>query len=89
MKEAIAKGIIAFAESNDIDAKLHTTYSGRGMFGRTTHGVTIDAVQDLIVCIVAYTEHITKHPGDVTPEKLAYEMRNLQYDTLGQSTIYY
>jgi hypothetical protein len=62
---------------------LHREYSGRGMMGQTTAGVSgslVDFVAALVM--IAQIKEITDEIGHI-------DMRDLQYDSLGNDIIFY
>ncbi len=66
--------------------QLHTDYSGRGMYGKTTFAVSCEK-GDFYKTVADILEDNTYSRKE--REELANALRNIQTDNLGYDTIYY
>lgn len=52
MQDRTAKALKNMADSVGIECEIYENYSGRGMFGKKTTGITIGSRTDLMICAV-------------------------------------
>ncbi|MHB8407832.1 MAG: hypothetical protein ACYDHY_06915 [Acidiferrobacterales bacterium] len=64
------------------------SYSGRGMYGRSCLGVTIDRDHDLMDFIADVLEHASESE-DISLSELADSFRGAKTDSMGLGTILY
>jgi len=82
MNKALAN-VIAEA----VDGDIYENYSGRGMYGNTTTGVTFDGrPEDLCAALVNISGEIEELKKD---GELDDEVGSLHFDSLGMDTIVY
>ena len=71
------------------EVTAHPGYSGRGMYGSTTAGVSTDSLSSFIAC-VAYAAFMLGETGsDETSEEFVEDMRTMSHDQLGRGLIIY
>jgi len=79
MTKELAEFLALAAQENDQEVKIYKNYSGRGMFGRTTYGVTCDSASSLLSAVLEYFKNniveTEDEEGDSTPSE--YEGKNL------------
>lgn len=93
-----AKAIVEAAEDLGLEVDLYEDYSGRGMYGKTTAGVTGKTSAILQAAVqagmniqdISLASNATKElePDYISPEKFVREMR-LAWDSMGYDSIAY
>ena len=83
MDIAIAREIVAATEGTENPAQLFESYSGRGMFGKTTAAVEINNLAEWTVAVAQ-----TVASSD-DPYAVAMAMAKIRYDDLGRGMIFY
>ena len=89
MKETYAKAIVEAANDECVNASVYENYSGRGMYGETTTGVTLedDGILPVLTARVALRLSSQNHNLDV--DEFIEEIRSLRSDNLGRDVIIY
>jgi hypothetical protein len=56
MKQEVAEYLVDACQFNGIDAEIREDYSGRGMFGKTTHGVVVNdsSMSSVLSAVINY-----------------------------------
>lgn len=97
MHDLIARRIVEIAEESGLDLRLQEDYSGRAMYGETTHGV-VGSLRDFMQAIVMTEESIAEDEYDmaldasgapITTQQLVCAMSSIKTDSMGRSTIFY
>lgn len=65
--------------------EIHKNYSGRGMYGDKTTGVTFDSQSDFHSAI----GEIMEHADEEDRQTVGKALQNLRSDSLGRGIIYY
>jgi hypothetical protein len=68
-----------------INISKRESYSGRGMFDRSTHAVIVDKITDLLP-VVAYA--VTSIEEDEI-DKFISDLKNVKVDNMGKEFIFY
>lgn len=90
MKLTTAKLIVESSEELDLSLELYKGYSGRGMFGSKTSGVT--GRHSAFACAVAdaSAELAESHGKNSTEwEEFITDLENLRVDNMGMDLIFY
>lgn len=66
--------------------QLHTDYSGRGMYGKTTYAISCSQ-EDFLKSLANIIEDYTYSKEE--KREVAFALRSLQTDSLGMDIIYY
>lgn len=83
-----AQFLVNVMENAGETAELYENYSGRGMYGKTTTGVTVSHPLLLITTLIEYIKQME-------PESFAEDRKNipdietLRWDNMGMDTIIY
>lgn len=74
-------------EDEDEQCRLYEDYSGRGMYGETTAGITGTSMENLVKCVITAIQE----QDDAFIELIQQldTIRNLRTDSLGRSIIIY
>lgn len=75
-----AEFLKAACDNDSIPCGIHPTYSGRGMYGKTTVAISAPSLADLLGAVLNYT---AQHDG------LAVDWDYLRHDSLGFDVIIY
>lgn len=102
MKAESAAALSRAIDELDAEHAVRTDYSGRGMYGRTTHAVVCDvntlvaaaaiAGRDLAFCVAdAGNREATKEEAAATQSLADFiaDLRELRVDDMGRSTVVY
>jgi hypothetical protein len=86
MTSEAANFLVNVADSYGIEARLRDDYSGRGMYGSSTHGIVTDEPIHLLSCAIdyaaseaAYDENTDNIPN-FSEERFSTD--NMGYDTI-------
>lgn len=104
MKEELAHHLIAAAEAQGVSGVEHQDdYSGRYMYGATTHAVVVDSINDMLV-LVAIVGHdsglrTASASADVydydysemadLDDLLIPELESIRMDNMGKGYVFY
>ncbi len=83
-----AKFIAQIIEDAGESAEIREDYSGRGMFGKTTVGITFDA-RDVLIMQILINKILQLSSDGPYLGKLPEELDNLRIDSMGQGFIIY
>ena len=84
MTRELAEAIVTCLEAEEIECEFYPDYSGRGMFGRTTLGITGDfTIVDVLECVVAHAELLCENGESM------FVRESLQQDNMAQQYIIY
>lgn len=67
------------------ECRIYDNYSGRGMRGKSTTGIVVDNITDLITAILVNAYYFVNSEGESIFEDINY----LKIDNLGMKTIIY
>jgi hypothetical protein len=67
------------------EGEIRPDYSGRGMFGKTTHGVVYDSMADFYTALA----YVTAEGNEEEREAVAGALENLNTDNMGFGVIVY
>ena len=87
MNKQLANKLIEASNDLGADAKLYEEYSGRGMYGETTCGVSFRDTRDMFCCIAYVAGEF--EPGSCEVEDMQDDLSSLRVDEMGRGTIYY
>lgn len=73
------------ANHNCSDLDVYEDYSGRGMFGRTTDGVVVDNVEQMLFDVLQYVKDNT----NVRAELQNIHLSSFRIDNMGRKIILY
>lgn len=93
MRQHVAEVLVLAGEQLGIEVTHHDDYSGRCMYGRTTHAISLDCQSDLPViaaqCVVSIMDaHDADSAADLITDLVA-DLKRLQTDCLGRGIIAY
>ena len=87
MDMELAEMIIEAIENNGMDAELRSDYSGRGMYGKTTHRIVIeDGVGNVMAAIINNADIFVDEDGDPV---FARFIECIRSDNMGLGNILY
>ena len=87
MDMELAEMIIEAMENNGMDAELRSDYSGRGMYGKSTHGIVIeDGIGNVMAAIINNADIFVDEDGDPIFSGFIELIRS---DSMGLSNILY
>ena len=86
MKLEAAKFLVEVAEFAGIEASVYHDYSGRGMFGEKTVGVT---VENPIALLGAAIEYAARYLDDGQYPIADWDLHKLRSDSMGRDAILY
>jgi hypothetical protein len=66
------------------ECSVRDDYSGRGMFGRTTHAIVVPHTLDLLAAVVEYVRTLDFDEVDAIPL-----LTGLRQDEMGRDTVIY
>jgi gamma-glutamyltranspeptidase len=94
MKESTAKALDKALDEIGLEHEYREDYSGRGMFGKTTHGIVVDKWGDLLAAVASVAADIGTTYGHEmgtteSPDEFIEEMRKIRWDSMGHSMIVY
>ena len=81
-----ANFLVEVAANNGIDAELYEGYSGRGMYGEETTGVTTENPVKLLGLAIAFALDIDRGEAEEFGD---CNFTRLQFDSLGRGSIIY
>ncbi len=82
MKKELAEKLVEIHEMYDEDCTLHETYSGRGMFGSKTYGISTKC--DMMSMIIECADLFVDEDGEPL-----FGNGRMRTDQLGLGMIYY
>lgn len=90
MTHATCVALVAAAEENGDEMNLYNNYSGRGMMGQTTDGITFSAMSDLYkaIAIASVRVHDGEH-ADLTHDDFVSDIAGIRFDNMGRDKIAY
>lgn len=89
MKKSTAE-LIVDASIHDIALELYENYSGRGMYGSKTHGVTGKYSSFICAVAEASADLVENHGKDSTEwVNFLEDLENLRTDSMGLDFIFY
>ncbi len=82
MKTEVAKRLAELADSMGFEFSFREDYSGRGMYGRTTAGITVTSLQDFAKFLYEAAEYIHQDQQEgFLPERIgSFSVDNMGYD---------
>lgn len=87
MDMELAEMIIEAIENNGMDAELRSDYSGRGMYGKSTHGVVIEnGIGNVMAAIINNADIFVNEDGD--PLWCSF-IETIRFDSMGLGNILY
>lgn len=86
MDMELAEMIIEAMENNGHEAELRSDYSGRGMYGKSTHGVVIECGIGIAMAAVISNADIFVDDDDGEP---IFVIESIRSDSMGLGTILY
>ena len=84
MTKEQSKFLADVCEEAGIDYSVQSEYSGRGMFGATTHGIVVDSTMELLVATINYMKFLTEEKLEKAPSFTSFKT-----DNMGRQTILY
>ncbi len=79
MDRNLAEKLVEIIEYND-DCKLYEDYSGRGMYGKTTTGISTNASMDSMLCmVIENADQFVDENGDALFPEIHFRMDQLGY----------
>lgn len=89
MKAEVARQLYLAAQELEVSCEWRESYSGRGMYGKSTSGVVVEQVTD-IAQIAAHAAYLLCEQGKMEEaEDLVDELDALQVDNMGLQFIVY
>jgi hypothetical protein len=85
MTQKTAELLIESAYNAGINAEIYENYSGRGMYGTTTTGITIENELEFALAVAETARNATDEEYDT----LCNELKRLRTDSLGFNIIIY
>lgn len=89
MEKITAEKLVEF--NNEFE--IYENYSGRGMYGKTTYGVQVDSLSDLIGAAFQLGLHCNSEESSIEfsteTEIIEEDLHNLNWDNLGRRIIVY
>ena len=90
MKLSTAKFIVEMTEGTENECQLYEDYSGRGMFGDTTTGVTAQCgPAELLGTVLASIFATPQFETDDYPDIDYSDFEGIKSDSMGRGTIIY
>jgi hypothetical protein len=95
VKKETAELLVEAAHDENINATLRKDYSGRGMYGKTTHAVELPRLDQLAaIAAVAAAEMVREQDGKIVPPEYTLrdfvdDLRRLRSDNMGLDYIVY
>lgn len=86
MKLNTAKKLVELAEDHGYDMELHENYSGRGMYGRETAGITMPCFGDFASFLFNAAHDLARMQQEGEIEE---ELGSLSQDSMGLDVIVY
>lgn len=83
MKQETMDVLVQAGDEIDRVVRPHEGYSGRGMYGKKTHAVTLDSLSDIIP--VAFAAGMNNPEND----ELLADLMRLSHDSMGRGVIFY
>ena len=80
MKEDQADFLKRVADDEGIEAEIYEGYSGRGMYGRETQGITTDDPIGLLCSAIDYAAHCDQ--DEVPPMSGGFRQDSMGFDTI-------
>ena len=88
MDQKIAEAIVEACETEGVEASLRDDYSGRGMYGKTTHAVAVNgSLASVLMAVINQADQFVYQEEDFAEAK--FFMRGLNQDSLGLGVIIY
>jgi hypothetical protein len=95
MKKETAELLVEAAQDQNINATLRRDYSGRGMFGKTTHAVELPRLDQLAAVAACAAVDLVRRidesdaPEGFTMRDFVEDLRRLRTDNMGLDYIVY
>ena len=89
MKESLANAMAEAANELGIDIDINETYSGRSIYGQTTHGVILDNFNALLMIVAIIGRDLLNSDDKDSYEEILRDLKRLRSDNIGHSLIYY
>ena len=94
MTKELAEFLKEASENAGNECEIYETYSGRGMFGRTTCGVVVDSVGQLLSDVLGYVSECIGEDDEGNPVhwdggKFPDEVGEFRTDNMAMQTIVY
>jgi hypothetical protein len=70
MTKEMAEFLQAASENAGNECDIREDYSGRGMYGKTTHGVVVDSVTQLLADVI---QHVRENIGETEDGTLTWD----------------
>ncbi len=85
MERSLAEALVEACDQAGIEAKVYEGYSGRGMYGRETTGISLEGnFTDLTSAVINQPDLFVNEDGN--PK---FEVDGFRTDSLGMGTIVY
>ena len=85
MDMELAEMIIEAMENNGHEAELRSNYSGRGMFGKSTHGIIIECgIGVVMAAVISNADIFVDDDGEPI-----FVIESIRSDSMGLGTILY
>lgn len=78
MDRGIAEHIVNACNNEGVEARLYENYSGRGMYGKTTMGVVVESLEDVLKAVINCSYSLKGYGVDC-----------IRSDSLGRNIIIY
>ena len=73
--------LASVCEAYDIEHDIRDNYSGRGMYGKTTHAIVVPNTITLLVCAVNHTKTLVSE-GKPVPDMEGFSQDNMGRDSI-------
>jgi len=87
MKEKSAKLIEEAADELGYDTDIREDYSGRWMFGKTTHAIVVDTQSNFVGAVAFVAVNMDNDTEE--SDDFIEDMQNIHFDSMGISIIAY
>ena len=92
MEKLLAERLMAVCDKEDVEARIHENYFGRGMYDESTTGIVVDSLTELFRAVLNCPDQLVRdEEGDWNGEfEPWYDyVQNIRTDNLGNGTIVY
>jgi hypothetical protein len=84
MDKKLAEQLVDMLNEEGDEAEVYEGYSGRGMYGNSTTGVTCNSLGTLLSIVISRANELVNNDGDPI-----YETTEFSTDSMGRDTIIY
>ena len=87
MRQETANLIVKFSDELDFEVELRSDYSGRSMYGRTTHAIVTDNQPNFIAAVAAAYSEL--EPGSEEASDFVEDCKTFRFDQMGKGIVVY